>query len=250
MLDLLHLLQFKHLPGKHNQKLHGRKGTSIPVNAETKAAVLAKVARYDSVMVAAAYANIKAVIADSPLTIRVPEDILGKIIDTGYMLNQHSTGTSGGTLDPNYRAAGERNAFGTHLSKPEDFPIYGYLNTDNNGFNTDEELARYGQVRIVLKPEVRKRTTITVGDSLELFEQRQAVGTPLLNPGKEVVDGKADDLAKIPPDFSEFIEAQIHGGVRVSDIAEIKLPKPVSMDEEHKTLLAKLDQNGLNWSYM
>jgi len=95
---------------------------------------------------------------------------------------------------------------------------------------------------------MKAKTTMTVGDSLGGFKQGSLTGTPILSPGKEAWDGKVEQLAlangrpasvfrpmprsRLVPTV-DYFEAQIHGGVKASDIAfiEIRPPLPTWTDE-------------------
>ena len=142
------------------------------------------------------------------------------VLEAGRFKTQFETGTSGGAYDPEYRKAGEARGFGI----PEDInvterPVYGYIDVPdgNNASN-------YGPVKFVLKPEVKRRATVTVGDSIELINDGEIVGTPALAPGPGSLYHNARRLAKGEAPRG-YIEAQIQGGVTTADVAEVVFTK-------------------------
>lgn len=253
-------LQFKHLPGKHNQKLHNpRKGgtIAIPRNEATIARIKAsQAAYYDADVLKAATDNLRTLVANRPICVNLPADVIPLIIETGIK-NQHETDTSNGTLTPRYRREAEQRAFGSQLQQPADFPVYGYVDTDPKLL--ESQAYNYGDAKVYLKDDIKARTTIAMNDSLALFANGMMTGTPVLNPGSEGLGAAVMLLKQLPTTepYSqydvEFVEAQIHGGIKPYDIAKIQLPRPVRGDMaaelEHSILVDKIEQAGIAWSY-
>jgi hypothetical protein len=50
------------------------------------------------------------------------------------------------------------------LLKPEDRPVYGFI---DNGISVSP--STFGNVKIVLKDDIKQRSTVTIGDSLQQF---------------------------------------------------------------------------------
>jgi len=176
------------------------------------------------------------------VAIRAPIEVASTILEEGQFKNQHATGHSRGSLNPEYRSKAEKSAFEIKGDSPSDFPIYGIVDVPGSGG------AQYGDVKFVLTPQMKAKTTMTVGDSLGGFKQGSLTGTPILSPGKEAWDGKVEQLAlangrpasvfrPMPRSLLvptvDYFEAQIHGGVKASDIAfiEIRPPLPTWTDE-------------------
>lgn len=215
----------------------------IPVNEETKAQVLATVNR--DVLSTKALERLTELVEGAPVTMRVPSSIMGLIIEKGFK-NQHETGTSRGTLDPAMRARAERNSFGEGLTKPSDFPLYGYIDTTANGFRP--ATSNYGDVKIIFKDSIKARTTITAGDSLGVFRRKEAVGTPLLNPGKEGLDDNTWELTHPPHAPYGYIEAQIHGGIKLSDIESVSIPPArYFRGDEYAKMVDNLNRNNIKY---
>jgi len=212
----------------------------IPINEDTKAEVEKYVRRnYSLKELEIAMNTLEEMTAGKPVSIRVPSEILiDYILPQGKFKNQHETGTSKGTLDPKRRVEAERNGFGNDLRKPEDFPIYGYI--DSKLGNADH----YGDVRVVFNPAVRRRTTITVGDSLDNLENRHVVPSPIDKLGIECFDTNINgSTGKF---YGRYIEAQIHGGLTLADIDFIDLSH---VNAYHKnSIISMLDARGIRYT--
>jgi len=151
---------------------------------------------------------------------------LEKVLKEGRYKTQFETGTSSGQLDPDLRRRVETQLFGYHPSTdPTKRPVYGYLAKGGELNETIlDEVGGYGNVHVVLKPDVNQRTTFTGVDSL--FPRIDAA--PLNAPTKDV----------IPPgmNWRSYAEAQIHGGVSVSDI---DYATGVVSDLKHEELISR-----------
>ena len=110
---------------------------------------------------------------------------------------------------------------------PQDRPVYGYLK-QGEGF-TDY---KYGAITVELKDSVKDRTTMSAYDSLDARLTPAPVSVALQGTltdqqvweasGPGAVNGRngSNLLASETP----YYEAQVHGGVKLSDIASITLP--------------------------
>jgi hypothetical protein len=189
--------------------------------------------------VAAAEANIKRVLADSEIHIRVPNNAaLGGILSDRFK-NQFETGTTRGSSNLRQRAIVERDAIGYPPDSPlAARPIYGYL---SNPATDSESLAMfYGYISVRLKPEAKARSTYTGSDS---FRKQPAspIKTPRVssliedNDTQQIVREKIkaaaaakdiDELYKSSKSVG-YLEAQVHGGVKPKDIAAITYHKGI-----------------------
>lgn len=179
---------------------------------------------------------------DVALSIQTPAQNLLHILDSGEIQNGYVSGKSDrpyaaelGTKN-DLRMKMENVAFGlTNKSPLSERPVYGFV--DQKGLKDDPMM--YGSAKIVLNPDVKERTTVTIGDSLETsaagWEAKFAVTTaPLLasdpNP-KDIFYPAVSEMA-IPKLLSShetlsetslggYVEAQIHGGLKTSDIARV-----------------------------
>lgn len=194
--------------------------------------------------------------------VRVRDSVLPKILDDGRFKSQFETGTSMGALTTAGRSKVEADLFGSRpATTPKDRPIYGYLAAPNFGTTFDtafqREVADYGDVAVKLKPRVRDRTTLTLGDSLATADGLAGTparkmtldAAPLDRPRWErahrelhaAKDGPAA-LRVLEANLS-YVEAQFHGGLSVSDIAEVAFD-----DRQPPEGLRKLlEEKGIPW---
>lgn len=176
--------------------------------------------------------ELRDLVSDAPIVVRRRrESSLLDILESGRMKTQFETGTSGGSLAPEMRAAFEQRTWGYARDlDPKLRPIYGYLSPAGvDAESTAYQAAQYGEIRIVLKDSVRQRTSFMVGDSLGA-----STGTPTAMdaPGWEAFNvspgtgwrspgGLGRDYASEAFQRNQYVETQIHGGVTVGDIAEV-----------------------------
>jgi hypothetical protein len=194
--------------------------------------------------------NYKEYFTNSKQTLASTQNLLGKAIPTvaidqanfiqaiedGRLKSQYETKTSSGLLSTSTRKTVEAGYMGVGVdTKPINRPIYGYLTTQDSGtspftsgYNSDRwnldnhGVNQYGNVRLQLKESARANTTYTMVDSLDGY----AIGQPLTAPATKarlVAGGFYTDVTTSHGGmFREtYTEAQIHGGVKMSDIARI-----------------------------
>lgn len=151
------------------------------------------------------------------------------IMESGRFKSQFETGYSQGMYEPNIRAAYETAMAGMHpkINKRKR-TIYGFMFTPGHEFTDSTE--QYGEtVRFVFKPEVRARSTVTVGDSLSTgavpvpidgtdVDTRQGFMAMAMLPGTRM-DLATEDIGGFQE--QNYFEVQIHDGVKRSDIQEI-----------------------------
>jgi len=195
-------------------------------------------------------------VADSPITIRVSSGDLEvrKIAEAGRFmsLTEMPEPTIGYEID--YREGRfdlEKGLWG--LPTNSNSPIYGYFDTPlQKGVNNMTDM--YGDVKIVLRDSVAGRTTISPGDSANHGL------TPVL-----VTDARKGNLSLEQVDSAyrsrhfqreatsvsqpvrsvrttgeiDYFEAQIHGGVSLSDIKSVRLKKYSIVGDSTIALLEK-----------
>lgn len=158
---------------------------------------------------------------------RVPVDVLDDIVETGRMKSQFETQTSRGSLSPAHRADTEANLYGyPHHQPVKERPIYGYMNRPGRD---PSWVSSYGEVEIEFKNEVRSRTTFTMGDSLAQEYIPSAVNDPsyLSLDAPVAFANELNDTDVVRNGIwadTPYVEAQIHGGVTVDDIAAVTFP--------------------------
>ena len=164
------------------------------------------------------------------------------ILQDGRMKSQIETGTSHGYLDIDKRKRATSQLFAG--SEPisvsdSEYEIYGYL-------GNAPRANMYGNTRIVFKKRnLFDRTTLTVGDSLELIETGADPMATLAGDPKFVSYGRvfSDSIPNAPQrledvrrDFESiekngylsdggYIELQFHGGVTTEDIEYIEMSR-------------------------
>lgn len=185
--------------------------------------------------------------------IRVSPSALDKILDDGRFLNQFETGTSGGLLDQPTRISGEEFLFNiARTADAADRPIYGYLGDVR--FVDAGQIEQYGSVVVRLRPEIMARSTVTWGDSLDAVVIGAGIGPRPFGVGAiESWSDAWEDINRLSWFLSDeiktiddvmgptnYVEAQIYGGVRISDIEEVvfRMRPPAK-------LLRKLDAAGI-----
>lgn len=173
--------------------------------------------------------------SDGKIIIAVNPESLIKILEEGKFKNQFQTGKSGGVLEgeeklfasPNARSATEEKLFGVS-SDSADRLIYGFI-APTKGHVLSSFLDQYGKIRVVLKDEVKSRSTFTYSDSLS----GDYVPVPMsgkLADGEifgSLSDNYLENLSKgrglVNPSGPEnrYAEAQIRGQLGIEDIGEI-----------------------------
>lgn len=206
----------------------------------------------------------KKAFASGPIGVRVPSSALPALLRDGRIKTQFETGTTLAILNPEFRAQKEEQLFGLPQDlDPAKRPVYGYVMTTGLGTvmkpgdEPPEFVDTFGDVRVVLRDDVRQRTTAMVGDSLDqLSSGRPApVDDPdwrAFTPVGEHPLGWQPKLMKLNRNYGSktfnrdtYIEAQIHGGVTLDDIAYIALPT-----EPDAPLRRLLEQSGVSWRVM
>lgn len=203
-------------------------------------------------------AKLKETLAGKPIAIRVPdESAVRDILGRGGFRTMHGGARRAPGLgtDLGHRRLGEQ-ILGVPADTPsERRPVYGYVAIGGiepalsagrqipgvrQREGQEDVLSAYGQIQVVLRPDLRARTTITVGDSLD--EIAFIRPSPIDNPAAESGHGRLDWLDR--PGFTRtgYVEAQVHGGVRTEDIAEVVFPRPPL-----GSTIAALDRRGIPW---
>lgn len=214
-------------------------------------------------LVSRSHEGLRLFAADKDVAVNVPsEDILGKILDDGQLRSQRDpsiTETGGGGYVPEERELYETVWFGEHDVPP----IYGYLR-DRSGKESGAD--DYGDIALVLNAAAKESTTVVVGDSLD--DRIYAFPGSLNNPGRYTANpteaaehataqGYADYLNGVgveadPDDFfasagfyaDNHVEAQIHNGVTVDDVAFIHFKG----DPPSEAMIERLAAEGISYT--
>jgi hypothetical protein len=212
---------------------------------------------------------------NAPLTINMPAHILRPFFEAGRYKNLFETGEGQGETDQDTRTNQEKLKLGIDIDVPaEQRPVYGALNW-SAGFPGGLGEHRggadmYGDVWLDLDPEIKKRSSLTVGDSfgvkpddVVLGEDTEAIASVFTQKRRNVVehlnryshhghdpvpgnlykgfdnDDERSISDKIRNASYDYIEAQIHGGVTLKDVKAIHFrQKP---DEESMSYAKKFN---------
>lgn len=174
-------------------------------------------------------------VAKESVKVDVSPKTLAAILDDGRMKTAYEVPSSraGGNYANNQkdyleiRQEAETKYMGVPENTPaQDRPVYGYL-TQGENF----EDYKYGAITVTLKDDVKDRTTMSAFDSLD----GRLTPAPVSEAAKGTLSDQqvweasgprtVNDSGGIRP-ISEtpYYEAQIHGGVKLSDIASVALP--------------------------
>jgi len=186
---------------------------------------------------AKAAAHLQAAVSDHPIATRTDVHAAEGVLDDARFKTTFETLTStggesgdeeSGVWYREARASAEHRGMGVPENiSPNLRPVYGY----SVGHAGDADA--YGEVEWILKDECKTRATLCVGDSLPEFDGGEAVGTPYLEPTAASIN--AYDLATFAKDdpsaagisgFETYVEVQVHGGVRLGDVAKVVIHDP------------------------
>lgn len=181
--------------------------------------------------------SLEQMVENSAIRIRVPsQGTLEKILNSGRFKTQFETHSSEGALSPKARKEVCNKLFGTETKgmKNDEYEIYGYLGNKSiyEDIGQPQRVSHYGRyISVELKKDIAKRTTFTIGDSLDpgLNERMVASSMTDIKPvnvrSLEIDDiPQASSKEKVTPNavvnktYCSYIEAQYHGGVTLDDI--------------------------------
>lgn len=168
--------------------------------------------------------------------VAIESDDFLKVVEDGRFKTQYETRESNGAYKPYLRRTREAAFLGVPQdTKASERPIYGYVATQvdgttphTSGYNRDKwnvdntSVGQYGNVRVVLNDNVRDRTSYTIPDSLD--------GYALARPLTEKHTYETMSYAGLQHDLTTshgglqregYIEAQVYGGIKLSDIKTI-----------------------------
>jgi len=191
-------------------------------------------------------------LAENPVSVFVPETSLETILDEGKVKSvfEIDQGMKGKDYSE-YRMAYERVAFGYDQNLPKEIrPVYGtVIEAANNNKALDDFGNTYGNAQIVLKDDIKSRTTYTLGDSLDGVHRPTKLGESFPRTQQNFDAARASSRLDSVPDLQrmnfDYIETQIHGGIKLSDIDKIVIHYPEYIDMEATT--NRLNDMGISW---
>ncbi len=159
------------------------------------------------------------------------------------------------------RTRGEKAVLGLNEgTEPKGRPVYATLEHPDRSRSLQggkgNLMSQYGGIQVVFDNRVKDKSSFTVGDSLDYNAGRGIMASPVRNPanpqsdkGKVTLDipgesnsrgmrieTKGIDYAKNSP---QYVEAQIHGGLRVSEIREVRYYRGHEIPAATRKLLEK-----------
>ena len=177
---------------------------------------------------------------DGTVMVAVRHNKAEKILQEGNFTTTFEVGNKG-EYYRTARAEDETKMFDIHPNVDAGKrPIYGYIGTINK---TPSGVSKYGDIRFELKPDVKDRTTMVVGDSLTgntvpipmkgssstEWDAFRATSTAN-NDGGRAANG-VKEIAEQETYY--YNEAQIMDGVSIDDISAIWIPKNGAELEEY-----------------
>jgi len=192
-----------------------------------------------------------------------------KFVKEGEAKNGFQQGTGGikkgksGYLEG--RSSGEEKTMGiSKLTEASQRPVYAALEHPDRAKSLqggeDRQMANYGGIQVVMNPSVKDRATFTIGDSLDFNAPRGIMASPVRDPANPARSGAVEstkvdfnsgggtssdrmrtfvpglDVASTRP---VYVETQIHGGLRSSDIQEVRYYKGNDIPVGTRKLLEK-----------
>lgn len=191
----------------------------------------------------------------NPVSVFVDEEVVDSILDDGKVKNIFELEGSPKGEDYNeHRLLYENVAFGYDQTFPiENRPVSGTVlpqGQNKEAFYSFGE--QYGSAQIVLKDSVKSRTTFTIGDSLDTFQRPTEIGgkLPRTFDLATKAQGAANSYRRSGNVMFEdvgwwrasYVEAQVHGAIKLGDIEKIIFHSPMS-----DIPTRKLDELGIKW---
>ena len=191
-------------------------------------------------------------LAENPVSVFVPETSLETILDEGKVKSIFEIDQSmKGKEYSEYRMAYEKVAFGYDQNLPKEIrPVYGtVIEAANNNKALDDFGNTYGNAQIVLRDDIKSRTTYTLGDSLDGVHRPTKLRESFPRTQQNFQAARASSRLDSVPDLQrmnfDYIETQIHGGIKLSDIDKIVIHYPEYIDMEATT--NRLNDMGISW---
>jgi hypothetical protein len=173
-------------------------------------------------------------------------DVLRNILKDRRFKTQFETHSSGGTLDPSYRAQEEAKMFNYVNDEKKGNtvrPNYGYMSDNENGIvgsfsesSVSSNVGNYGYIHVKFKKDqVENRTTVTFDDSLGSADKMPP--TPSIKPHFTSLKQRHNinniEHASKPNDWgSSYLEVQYHWPLRTSLIESVHISRKNRLSEE------------------
>jgi hypothetical protein len=189
-----------------------------------------------------------------------------KFVKEGVAKNGFEAGTGGVKVGQRgylkARKNGEMATLGIPLdADPAGRPKYAALENPNRSRSLqggDSLMSNYGGIQVVFNSSVKDRTTFTMGDSLNDAAVLRVMASPVRDPSNPVRQASGAQDKSVKVDFSggphsggirvstaygpaktSYVEAQIHGALKTSDIKEVRYYKGHEVPAGTRKLLEK-----------
>ena len=199
--------------------------------------------------------NLKEFLDGSQIVMQRSPRGLSRLVESGEVLNAFQVGRSGiGGSSKSYmenRIKAEAKALGIpQNANPDQRPLYAALDNPerSRSLGGTGTMTQYGGVSLILRPSVKDRSSFTIGDSLDDAAPREMKASPIRDPappkGEMTSLNRATTESKITGNGSNsnnyqlvsrdrygdssshtppYIESQIYGGLKTSDIQEVRV---------------------------
>jgi hypothetical protein len=192
---------------------------------------------------------------NNPVSVVVPEEAIDSILTEGKIKSIHEIPVDmKGEEYLEHRLVYERAAFGYDQTFPvESRPVSGTVLPEANNTEAFTNFGEsYGTVQIVLNNNVKDRTTFTIGDSLDTFQRPTKIGenfprtVDLATKAQAAANYRTRNNGNIFQErlssVTDYVEAQVHGGIKLSDISKIIFHSPMI-----DIPVSRLNQLGIKW---
>jgi hypothetical protein len=212
--------------------------------------------------------ELKNFLDSSEVVMAFPVSGFSKFVEQGIAKNGFESGTEGIKQGKRFYLDTRKNAEESVLdiprnANPSERPVYAALEHPDRSRSLQggegKLMAQYGGVQVVFNDSVKDRSTFTYGDSIDFNEPRGIKASPVRDPANPISFGKKTQLSfngdnpgsqnttiTTSKDGSEvtppYMETQIHGGLRLSDVKEVRYYKGNEIDPKVKSLL---EQQGI-----
>ena len=213
--------------------------------------------------------DLKDFLNGSQVVMAFPPSGFAKFVKEGEAKNGFQKGTGGikkgkaGYLEG--RRSGEEKVMGIEKgAAAEGRPVYAALEHPDRARSLQggqyNQMANYGGIQVVMNPSVKDRATFTIGDSLDYNAPRGIMASPVRDPADPTRPGEfgpksvhfnpgggtsSDKMTintprvDIGPMRPSYVEAQIHGGLKTSDIQEVRYYRGHEIPPGARKLLEK-----------
>ena len=207
--------------------------------------------------------KLKEFLDGSEVVMAFPTSGFNNFVEQGRAKNGFEPGTDGIKTGNRFyldlRRKGEKEVLDIPRdANPSERPIYAALEHPDRSRSLQggqgSLMAQYGGVQVVLNDSVKDRSTFTYGDSIDFNEPRGVKASPVRDPANPKSFGKKSqisfdgdnphskrmtimtsrDESKVTP---PYMETQIHGGLKLSDVKEVRYYRGNEIDPKVRNLL-------------